>query len=108
MAVVLQREAIHADRALAHGVEVAKGLLVFGADAVAALDVADLKTRQILHQSKQVEIFRQRVRGLLEGGAVVGALVRFQLTEAFGAEGVAARQNSRTSKRLLGVPFQTE
>jgi hypothetical protein len=61
-----------------------------------------------LRDLKQFEILRQRLRGLLEDGAVVGALVHLEVAEAVGAEGVAARQHSRASRRLLGVLFQTE
>ena len=81
-----------------------------GANAAAALalDGAGLETCQMLNHIKHCEILRQRLRGLLEGGAVVGAMVRLQLTQALGAEGVAARQHSRTSRRLVGELFQTK
>ena len=111
MAAVAECSAVRADQALAHGVEVAKGLLVFGADAVAALAAVAAAAAvglEGLRDVKQVEILRQRLRGLLEGGAVVGTLVDLESAEAFGAECVAARQNSGKSRRLLGVLFQTK
>ena len=111
MAVVVQRKTIHTDRALAHGVEVAERLLVFGARGVVAglaLDPAAgpaAGRAARLRDVQQVEVLRQRLCGLLECGAVVGALV--ELAEAVGAEGVAARQNSRTFSRLLSIFFET-
>ena len=110
MAGVGEHSAVRADQALAHGVEVAKGLLVFGANTAAALAAVAVAAVGLdgLRDVKQVEILRQRLRGLLEGGAVVGTLVDLELAEAFGAECVAARQNPRKSRRLLGVLFQTK
>ena len=108
MPVVTECQAIRTDRALTHGVEVAERLLVFGARGVAglALDpaagpVAGRAAR--LRNVQQVEVLRQQLCGLLEGGAVVRALV--ELAEAVGAEGVAAQQHSGASKRLVRVIF---
>ena len=56
MAAVAKRSAVRADQALAHGVEVAEGLLVFGASAFAAvLDAAAAASLEL----EQYEIFRQ-------------------------------------------------
>ena len=107
MAVVAECQAIRADQALAHGVKVAGLFVVFGANTAAAGAVAAVGLEG-LRDVKHFEILRQRLRGLLEGGAVVGTLVDLESAEAFGAECVAARQNSRTSRRLLGELFQTE
>ena len=105
MAVVAECQAIRADQALAHGVEVAGLFVVFGANAVARIAAVAVAAVAVglegLRDVKQVEILRQRLGGLLEGGTVVGTLVDLESAEAFGAECVAARQNSRYARNTL-------
>ena len=98
MAAVAEHRAVRADQALAHGVEISEGLSVFGASEFPAGQAG-------LHDIQRFKILRQQICWLLEGGAIIGALV--DSVEAFGAEGVAARQHSWTLSRLLGILFKT-
>ena len=78
MAVVVEYRAISADQALANCVvEVEEFFFVFVAG-----EFSSCQTR--LNDVEKIKILRQRLCGLLEGGAVVGAL--FQFAEAVGAK----------------------
>ena len=98
MAAVAEHRTVHADQALASGVEISEGLLVFGASELPAGQAR-------LHDVQRIKVLRQRVCGLLEGCAVVWAFV--DSGEAVCAEGVAARQNSWALSRLLSIFFET-